>query len=174
MMVLGVDPGLDGALAWQRIDGGAVVDYGAIDTPIKIHKNTKGRVQRAYDLPKMRDTLIDLVLDHGEEVRAVLEWIHAGVWSGEGRAQGASTAYSMGYGVAVWEALFTAFYVPYELVTPVVWKRAMLTVGNYDKDATRLQAQKLWPRVGLSLVKHNGRGDALFICKYGVRRVLSN
>ena len=63
--------------------------------------------------------------------------------------------------------------IPYELVTPQKWKRAM-GVPSGDKSSSRPVALRLFPSLAaeLRLKKDHGKADALLIAGYGRRRLI--
>lgn len=81
--------------------------------------------------------------------------------------QGVSSMFKFGqvYGAAL--ATLATLEIPYELVTPPVWKRAFRLVGC-EKDESRAAALRLFPQCAndLKLKKHHGRADALLLAEY--------
>jgi crossover junction endodeoxyribonuclease RuvC len=81
--------------------------------------------------------------------------------------QGVSSMFKFGqcYGAVL--ATLAALQIPYELVTPPVWKRAFRLVGC-EKDESRAAALRLFPQCAndLKLKKHHGRADALLMAEY--------
>jgi len=154
-MILGIDPGLDGALA--SLHGSAVCVY---DTP-----TLKG-VKRDYDLRTMSERLAELCAD-GVKM-AILERVHAMP------GQGVSSMFNMGRGYGIWLGLLAAHRVPYELVLPQRWKKVMLPdMDRSSKDSSRLRAMQLFPDCAAQLTrkKDHNRAEALLIAAYGQRLV---
>jgi crossover junction endodeoxyribonuclease RuvC len=81
--------------------------------------------------------------------------------------QGVSSMFKFGqcYGAAL--ATLATLEIPYELVTPPVWKRAYRLIGC-EKDESRAAALRLFPQCAgdLKLKKHHGRADALLMAEY--------
>ena len=154
-LIIGVDPGLTGALAAIDIDGNAVA---------------------VHDLPVIRDgklswidggALQSLLLDitRGtplESVRAVVERV------GAMPKQGISSAFNFGAGFGSVLSILQARAIPIELVTPAVWKRAM-GLGK-DKDASLNKARLLFPAADLCLRRHDGRAEALLLALWRLKQ----
>ena len=83
--------------------------------------------------------------------------------------QGVSSTFKTGYGYGVIIGVLASLGIPYETVTPSVWKRAMGLQGK-DKDASRSLARCYWPDAPLGRVKDHGRAEALLIAEYGRRK----
>lgn len=153
MTIIGIDPGLGGAVAC--VDD--VMSYESVtDTPTYWVKRGKGK-RREYDVPAMIDTLDVL----GEPDIVVLE---AAIVMPK---QGAVSARSIGYGFGLWRGLLAARSWRVEIVQPQVWKRALGLTR--DKGASRLKAQQLYPHVDLGKSKDEGRAEALLLAEYGRR-----
>ena len=156
MIYCGIDPGLDGAAAFLFPDGKRVEFY---DTPtVQI-----GR-KRDYDLPGMADILRRLNdLDTSvPQILVGLEKVHSMP------GQGVTSMFSFGGGFRAWEAMLVYATLPYELVPPQRWKKALLDGMPKDKDSSRVVARRLFPQCAndLKLKRHHGRSDALLIAHY--------
>lgn len=149
MTVIGIDPGLTGAVA-------VLSEYPllAVRMPVMDYSPT-GYVKRAVDL----QTLATLLALYPSAVM-YLERVNAMP------GQGVAGMFSLG--MSYWGAAGVAAGLGNHvvLVTPQEWKRYFNL--NADKDTARLLAQRLFPRVDLSLKKDHGRAEALLIAKYGV------
>jgi len=149
-LIIGIDPGLSGALA---ILGPA------------------GELERLEDLPVIRDgrlawvdggALQSLLLDtlNGRPVRAIVERVSAMP------RQGVASAFNFGVGFGSVLGVLQALHIGIELVTPAVWKRALHL--SADKAASLHKARLLYPSAELHLVKHDGRAEALLLAHYGL------
>jgi crossover junction endodeoxyribonuclease RuvC len=152
MLTIGIDPGLTGAIAFL---------------------GPSGELEHLADLPVIRDgklawidaqgltsTIIDTL--RGRPARAVIERVNA--FPGQGR----SSAFNFGVSFGSLLALVQARYLPIELVTPAVWKRAM-GLGS-DKRASLNKARLLYPMAELDLAKHDGRAEALLLAHFAYTR----
>ena len=155
MKIAGIDPGQSGAVA--VIEDGAVFLY---DTPVECVR--KGNYAKAKYLPSaMADIFRNENIDH-----IFIESV------GSRPGQGVASMFGFGKGYGLWIGIIAALEIPYTLVTPQAWKKAIMQ-GISDKDAARGKAMQLYPAKSkeLSRKKDIGRADALLIAEYG-RRVL--
>lgn len=86
---------------------------------------------------------------------------------------GSVANFSSGYSLGIWVTALTALGIPYQLVSPVAWKRALMAGEAREKDASRVVAGRMFPEIRseLSRVKDHNRADALLIAEYGRRLV---
>lgn len=172
MIYIGIDPGLDGALAYIKYCGDHLQPHVAVvDTPTVTVKKSNGRNKREYDLAAMVKTLIGVVgadmtrASHGVAAHAVIEKVHAMP------GQGVTSMFSMGYGCGLWEGLLAGLGVRYERVAPQRWQKVMLADEGKGKDAARLQAQRIWPKYAdlFARKKDHGRADGALMAEYARR-----
>jgi len=149
---LGIDPGLHGAVAAVNSNGEV---FGIWDAPVL---NVDGRSK--HDMPAMCRILSGLA---GMKIKVVVEA------SQPFPGSGCVAQFLLGKGLGLWEGILSAFKIPYELVPPQRWKRAMLSGQGKSKDASRFKAMKLFPKAELHLKKHDGRAEALLMAEYGRR-----
>lgn len=161
MIYLGVDPGLDGALA--ACEPGSVDFVTLFDTPT-LTVQGKG-AKREYDVHAMARALRGYAAYGPGGVTALVELVHAMP------GQGVRSMFSMGRGIGVWEGLLAGLGIPYAFVTPQRWKRALMDGMGKDKDAARLTAMRLFPSIAGSFArkKDDGRAEALLIAEYARR-----
>lgn len=150
MMLLGVDPGLKGALSFL---------------------DTNDRTLEIVDMPTFLATTKNEVNGHAikDLVRrlcpkeAFVENVHS--FPGEGPAG----AFSFGKGVGIIHGVLMALDVPYTLVTSTMWKKALGVPTA--KDGARSRAVQLLPSYSLYFTrkKDDGRAEASLIALYGAR-----
>jgi crossover junction endodeoxyribonuclease RuvC len=149
-LILGIDPGLSGALA---VLGPA------------------GDLERVADLPVIRDgrlawidgaALQSLLIEalSGRPARAIVERVSAMP------RQGVASAFTFGVTLGSILAICQARHLAIELVTPAVWKRALGL--SSDKRASLDKARLLYPSAELDLAKHDGRAEALLLAHYAI------
>jgi crossover junction endodeoxyribonuclease RuvC len=154
-LVIGVDPGLGGAVA--------VLDH-------------VGELVSVTDLPIVRDLslawvdggeLQSIILSatQGRQARAMVERVSS--MPGQGIAS--SFLFGVGFGSVL--SMLQALHIPLEFVTPAVWKRSYGL--SKDKDASLHKAQLLYPSADLRLKKHGGRAESILIARYGLSKALS-
>lgn len=168
--IIGIDPGLQGAIAFAFIDSTARVYC----TPTVY--SAKGR--REYDEPAMRERLLSTF--------AVRSTLHAFIERqqtmrlGPDKAPPAIAQFRKGEGYGLWRGLLVGLGISYTVVGPRTWQKLMLRdVDKSDtKAASIIVAKRLFPDVRL---RHSDRctkdnhnfADALLIAEYG-RRTLGS
>ena len=151
---IGIDPGLDGAVAIISANG--TIDIA--DTPtVNVGKGKK--VRREHVPAQMVDILRPYL--HCNPV-AALENVHAMP------RQGVRSMFSMGKGMGLWLGILAGLGIPYDLVQPTRWKAAMMDGQGKEKDASRFRAQQLFSQLASELrrKKDHGRAEALLIAEY--------
>ena len=152
-MILGIDPGLSGAIAY--IDNDELLIW---DIPtFEITRN--GKNKRQIDLQKLL-----AILKLWPVEKAYLESVNAMP------GQGVSSMFQMGRGFGQIEMALAACNIPVTYITPQVWKKSLQVPK--DKDGARQRASQLmqqwahnWP-----LKKHDGRAEAALIALYGSKQ----
>jgi crossover junction endodeoxyribonuclease RuvC len=161
MLVLGVDPGLKGGLAWVRYrtttGTATLLTADAMPTVQAVKgKGTQGRVSGASLAHLLRMTATpDL---------AVIEAVSARP------EQGVTSMFSFGRGLGVVEGVLAALGVPVEYLTPQTWRGLVNHRG--DKDGARAKAQALFPiHAGkFARVKDDGVAEAVLIALAGAKK----
>lgn len=155
MRMLGVDPGISGALAVVEVIGGVPVLVDACDMP-SVGTGAKARV----------------------DILAAARWIreHAPSTAYVERAQafpgqGASSGFSYGRAVGAIEAVVALCAIPMILVEASGWKRRLHLPGK-DKEAARQKALQLFPRTTPVWRKRDhGRAEAALIAVASLERL---
>ena len=162
MIVIGIDPGLTGAIAVLPHENAALV----FDTPTALVKG-----KNTYLVAEMGDLLEELVADDSHGTPKA----HAFIEGQQTFPKMPSRAmFSLGYGYGLWLGLVAGLKIPHTIVPPKTWKAEMAIPRKADKEASRMRAQQLYPDLVqsyLTLKKHHGRAEALLIAEYG-RRML--
>jgi len=157
-LVLGVDPGLSGALAFYAPASGEVEVF---DMPTHVITQGQRRTQRSV----LDDhQLAALIRDRAHRVKlAVVEEVSAGP------KQGATSMFRFGEAYGAARLAVVAAGIPLELVRPSVWKRVMRV--SADKDSSRRRASQLIPSASelWSRKKDDGRAEAALLALLGER-----
>ncbi len=150
MNIIGIDPGLSGAIALLDAHSlPAVWDMPTIEVTVN------GKKRRRID----QHAFVRLIIGIGKVDMIVLE--EAGTRPGEGSV----AAFSYGRGFGQLEGVLCALERPLTLVRPQVWTKA-LGVGS-DKGVHVQAARNLFPEVADVLLKtKDGRSDALLIAQW--------
>lgn len=152
--VLGIDPGLSGALAFYEPDGGGL-EVVAMPT---LMIGTKRRIDE-YALARIID-------DRASRIGEV--WLEqVGTRPGEG----AVGAFTFGRGYGLLRGICVANFLTIHDVTPKSWKAAMRVSG--DKDEARAKASALFPRHAhlWATKSRDGLAEAALIALYGARTI---
>jgi hypothetical protein len=150
VIYIGIDPGLDGALAALTPTGLDVFDTPTYHT---------ARSKRRYSTTMM-SRILGALKDRGG-VFAMIEAVHAMP------GQGVTSMFSMGYGLGLWHALLVGHEILWEDVSPQRWKKAFDL--DRDKEKSRALAQSLFPGAFFNRKKDHGRAEAALIAEYGRR-----
>lgn len=150
-MIVGVDSGLNGAVARVDIDGNLLY---SVDIPtMHIGSSKKRRVSVARLRPLVRSRGI---------VRVRIEH----VWSFK-KEEGAAAGFNFGAAVDAVRGAFEILH-PTDMVLPTVWKEPFGLGGGEESKAQALEiARELWPEhAGLFKHKKNaGRAEAALIAE---------
>ena len=152
MASIGIDPGLNGALAVLTADGTLEALW---DTPTLTLRTSRGSRQE-YDV----SGLVALLAPYGgPQTHVMIEEAQAMP------GQGTRSMFTIGVGFGVWLGILAALALPHMRVRPHIWKKA-LGLGQ-DKEASRLRAMQLFPSAALRRKKDHGRAEALLLAFYG-------
>jgi len=146
-MIVGIDPGQHGALAFFDPAKGWIV----VDMPVVGNKlNAAG----------LRDLLTGFAVE-----RAYLEF--ATTHPHDGRL-GAFRYGGLWYSI---QAVLSCLDIPFELINPGTWKRHY-HIRRADKEKSRQLALELFPAMAgkLARKKDHGRAEAMLIAHYGAKR----
>jgi crossover junction endodeoxyribonuclease RuvC len=152
MIVLGIDPGLSGALAFYDTATG---DITVIDMPtVEITRNGKKKHE-------VSPQLLSEAVASGFAKKAFLERV------GAMPGQGVTSVFSFGRSVGVVEGVLAALDIPTTITPPTTWQKAVNLRGG--KDGSRERAMQLFPRQAsfFARKKDDGRSDAALIAYYG-------
>lgn len=154
-LVLGIDPGLSGAIAFLDPETHEIEIH---DMPVlTITRN--GKKKRTIDL-----YALGMLMDSKRnEIRfAVVEA------PSSRPGEGVTSAFTFGFACAAAQMAVAANIIPMDLVAPATWKRALRL--SDDKDASRFLASKTYPKSASlwPLVKHDGRAEAVLLAHYGL------
>lgn len=157
MIIIGIDPGVTGAVASISQSQVRVTD-----TPVDVV--TRGRKSKLEFLPGEMANLLSMYADPEGSPHVFIEQVSAMP------GQGVTSMFGFGKGYGIWIGILAALGIPYTFVTPQAWKKVIMA-GKGDKDAARGVAQSLFPSMvsQLSRKKDIGRADALLIAEYGRR-----
>ena len=152
-MILGIDPGLSGALVLLTADHHLRV----LDVPT-LKAKSRGREVNWSEVARWIDTHL---IDH-----AVIETASARP------GQGVSSMFKFGYVCGGLRGMIAAYSIPVTMISPQRWKREMGVPAA--KDGARARATELLPESSefFRRVKDHGRAEAALISLWGQRSLL--
>lgn len=151
--VIGVDPGVTGALA-VLIDGRLVAVF---DMP----------VNESQADPRAIADMITAVTEHAEIAAVVVEKTQPMP------KNGSIASFKLGFNTGVVIGVVQTLQHPLRRVPPAEWKRGSGLIGK-TKAASRGLATELYPGFAeqFRLVKHDGRAEAALIARYGLSELI--
>ena len=150
--VIGIDPGLSGAVAVLYGDTLRVVDM----PTMTVERN--GKAKRQVSASELAEIIYIMKND---DCHVYCERV--GAMAG----QGVTSVFSFGRSFGMIEGILAAFKLPVTYVAPATWVKA---VGRgQGKDASRARAMELFPnnQTDFKRVKDDGRADAALIAYWG-------
>ena len=138
-MIIGIDPGANGGIAWIGRDGVGV-------EPIK------GMTER--DIYRL---LFGLFADSIGEPHCYIEHVHSSP------QMGVKSAFSFGQNYGTLRMAVIAAGIPLETVSPAKWQGDLKCRTKGDKNVTKRKAQELFPQIKVT----HAIADALLIAEWG-------
>ena len=150
MIVIGIDPGITGAIAAIDSHGHSEV----FDIPVMANGKGKSKVKNHVNAAG----LAKLLSGYGADI-VYLERISSMP------GQGVASMFSMGDTFGCIRGVCAAIGLPVEIITPQSWKKHY-RLGS-DKEIVRAKAIELYPEAPLSRKKDHNRAEAILIARYG-------
>ena len=155
MIYIGIDPGLNGAIAYFDVEDGhlAIVDMPTFE----VKRNSKVKREVSPSGVAHELTVVN--------VRGVvLERV------GAMPGQGVTSVFSFGRSTGIIEGILAAFEMPVNIVTPQEWQKAAGVRGG--KDGSRMRACELFPNYATLFArkKDDGRADAALMAWYAATK----
>jgi hypothetical protein len=168
MMVISVDPGTSGAIAFLGEDGARVFDLPTIEM------DTEGSVRRRIHAPALQAIVLANIPAGENDVRFVIEGLSAGGSRGRPGEKLGSSAQTVGSQFrtrGTIEGLMECLGLEVNEVYPISWKRFYGLVGKQSVDGenestrARRMATELFPdlRVDLKRACDHNRAEAVLI-----------
>ena len=155
MLIIGIDPGINGAICLFK--DGKIVDV--FEMPkMAIGKKNKSQVNASQIFNEIQKAV------EGEDktkVIAVIEQVSAMP------GQGDTSMFNFGQSFGVLKGIFSAMQIPMDFVSPVKWKK-FFNLINTNKDASRTKAIEMYPTFAdkLSKKKDVNKSDAILIARF--------
>ena len=155
MIIVGIDPGIAGAICF--FSNGSVIDV--IDMPImpegkKNKKQVNGR-QIFNEIKLIKSKFLN------ENISVVVEQVSAMP------GQGVTSMFNFGQSFGVIKGICSAMELPIYYVRPAKWKKYFNLI-NSEKDASRTKAIEMFPKIShkLSRKKDNNKAEAILIAQF--------
>jgi crossover junction endodeoxyribonuclease RuvC len=151
-VILGVDPGLSGALAAVSLETGKIISV--FDMPIFSKKGSKKTIN------EINDQELAFLIGCFDVHIAVVEQVSALP------GQGVTSMFRLGSAFGTIKGVLAGLGVPFITVHPAKWKKDMRLSG--DKAMSRQLASRVWPDTSHEFrrVKDDGRAEAALLAKW--------
>ncbi len=164
--IIGIDPGITGAIAYIDDLPSNHTVYDVEDLPVVTRAIGKGQEINAAAL---RDILAAIELKSDGEVIVYVEYVQAmPPIRGSKRQAGTVSSFNFGNTAGIIKGVVIGAGYKVIYVQPNAWKKHFRLTGK-EKDAARGKALELFPDINdkLKYKKDHGRADALLIAYYG-------
>ena len=153
MRVIGIDPGLSGAVA--ILENNKVINI--FDIPVM----TEGKKNKRQLNSALLVNLIKENIENGEEVAVVVEQVNAMP------GQGVTSMFNFGQTFGAIKGICAALELPIFFVRPSKWKKHFELI-NSSKDSSRTKAIEMYPKLSnlLSKKKDVNKSDAILIARF--------
>lgn len=159
MLIIGIDPGLTGALALVGKEG--LIDMQ--DMPV-MPRSAGGTVKSQVNAAGLHELLKGWATDHDKnEFMVFFERVNAMP------KQGSASTFSLGHTSGIIEGVVCAYGLAHVVISPSHWKKHFKL--GADKDAARALAQRYYPSASLARKKDHDRAESLLIARYGWEKV---
>lgn len=155
MLIIGIDPGIKGAICILK--NGVVINV--FDMPIMpIGKKNKSQVNGSQIYNEILKVIEN---EDKQDVKVVIEQVSAMP------GQGVTSMFNFGQSFGVIKGICSAMEMPIFYVRPVKWKKHF-NLLNSEKDSSRTKAIEMFPKIShkLSRKKDNNKADAILIAQY--------
>ena len=153
MRIIGIDPGLSGAIA--ILEDNKVIEL--FDIPVMSDgKKNKRQLNSAHLVKLIKDNI-----KGSQDVSMVVEQVNAMP------GQGVTSMFNFGQTFGAIKGICAALGLPIFFVRPAKWKKHFELI-NSSKDASRTKAIEMYPQISgkLSKKKDVNKSDAILIARY--------
>ena len=153
MKIIGIDPGLSGAIA--ILENNKV--FNIFDIPVMSEgKKNKRQLNSALLVSLLKDNIVD-----NEEVVVVVEQVNAMP------GQGVTSMFNFGQTFGAIKGICAALNFPIFFVRPSKWKKHFELI-NSSKDSSRTKAIEMYPKLSNHLAKKKdvNKSDAILIARF--------
>ena len=153
MKIIGIDPGLSGAIA--VLENNKVLNI--FDIPVMSEgKKNKRQLNSAQLVKLLKDNISE-----NEEVSVVVEQVNAMP------GQGVTSMFNFGQTFGAIKGICAALDLPIFFVRPSMWKKHFELI-NSSKDSSRTKAIEMYPKLSNQLAKKKdvNKSDAILIARF--------
>ena len=153
MKIIGIDPGLSGAIA--ILENNKVLNI--FDIPVMSEgKKNKRQLNSALLVNLLKENI-----NNQEEVAVVVEQVNAMP------GQGVTSMFNFGQSFGILKGICSAMRLPMYFVRPAKWKKYFSLI-NSEKDASRTRVIEMFPYFSsqLSKKKDSNKADAILIASF--------
>ena len=155
MLIIGIDPGIKGAICILK--DGAILDV--FDMPIMpVGKKNKSQVNGSQIFNEIQNAIAN---ENKKDIKAVIEQVSAMP------GQGVTSMFNFGQSFGVIKGICSAMQLPIFFVRPAKWKKYFELI-NTQKDASRTKAIEMFPKISsiLAKKKDSNKADAILIASF--------
>ena len=155
MLIIGIDPGLSGAICF--FEDGKILDVVEMPTMTEGKKNKKQvNGSQTYNEILNRVNQIDK-----KDIKVIIEQVSAMP------GQGVTSMFNFGQSYGILKGICSAMQLPMYFVRPAKWKKYFSLI-NSEKDASRTKAIEIFPYFSsnLSRKKDSNKADAILIASF--------
>ena len=155
MFIIGIDPGISGAICF--FENGRIIEI--IDMPIMNDgKKNKKQVNGAQIYNEIYEQIKNIPK---HEINVILEQVSAMP------GQGVTSMFNFGQSFGVIKGICAAMRLPLHFVRPAKWKK-YFNLLNSEKQASRTKAIEIFPEIShkLSKKKDINKADAILIASF--------
>lgn len=138
MIYIGIDPGESGAVTAIWDDGEPATQFHKLSEP----EQDLVSYLKQFDL---------------KSARCVVESVHSM------SKQGVASSFKFGKSFGFCLGILTGLQIPFKLVTPQTWQKAMKCLTKGNKNVSKRAAQQLWPTLKIT----HANAESLLIAEYG-------
>jgi hypothetical protein len=147
VIYLGIDPGKSGGIAWL---------FGAVWHVEKFDGKTEADIWRFFEVGACG---ADAGTGVPQPRYAVIEKVSSSP------QMGVKSAFTFGDNFGFWRGCLTAAQIPFALVSPQKWQKAMGCLTKGDKNVSKAAAQRLYPNEKIT----HATADCLLLATYARR-----
>ena len=153
MKIIGIDPGLNGAIA--------ILENNKVKKIFEMPVMSEGKKNKRQLNSAQLVNLLKSNIESNEETVIVVEQVNAMP------GQGVTSMFNFGQSFGILKGICSAMQLPIYFVRPAKWKKYFNLI-NSEKDASRTRAIEIFPYFSsnLSKKKDSNKADAILLASY--------